>query len=238
MSYHINDTIEFLEDRISAVDNKLTADMIQLSNTTEQDILEIRRDMANYKRIQKLKERVAIIVALLILTICTLLLVNDIMIKQSMKLAEAVPRTINIDLTESESFDYADEELYKEPVIGIDGEIIPYDVIILAHVINGEAGSNWCKDEMLYGVGSVVLNRVKDKRFPNTIEEVVFQNGQYACTWDGNYDKEPCERAWRIAWDLYENGTTWPSNVIFQAQFTQGHGTYKQIQNMYFCYKD
>lgn len=112
-----------------------------------------------------------------------------------------------------------------------------YELYIMAHVINGEAGSNWCSDEMMYGVGSVVLNRVNHKDFPNSIESVVFQRGQYACTWDGNYNRVPCDRAWRIAEDLLRNGPTMPDNVVFQSQGIQGSGIYKQIQNMYFCYR-
>ena len=175
---------------------------------------------------------------LLLIFAYMLVSVNSTMVSRISKVVDIAPREITYQLHESEVFDFTNENLYVEPVIGIDGDIIPYDVIILAHVINGEAGSNWCKDEMLYGVGSVVLNRVFDKRFPNTVEEVVFQKGQYSCTRaGGGYYKEPCERAWKIAWELYENGTTWPKNVVFQAQFEQGDGVYKKIQNMYFCYK-
>lgn len=110
------------------------------------------------------------------------------------------------------------------------------DLYILAHLINGEAGADWCSDNMMYGVGSVVLNRVSHELFPDSIEEVVFQEGQYACTWDGNYDKEPCERAWTIAELLLKNGSVLPENVIFQANFEQGDGTFLKEQNMYFCY--
>lgn len=107
---------------------------------------------------------------------------------------------------------------------------------LLAHVIFAEAGSDWCADEMLYGVGSVVLNRMASDHFPDTMYEVIYQEGQYACTWDGNIEKEPNERAYRIAEDLLRNGPTMPPNVVFQAQFEQGDGTYCSIQTMYFCY--
>lgn len=107
---------------------------------------------------------------------------------------------------------------------------------LLAHVIFAEAGSDWCEDEMLYGVGSVVLNRMASEYFPDTMYEVVYQEGQYACTWDGNIEKEPNERAYRIAEDLLRNGSTLPPNVIFQAEFEQGDGIYLKVQNMYFCY--
>ena len=102
--------------------------------------------------------------------------------------------------------------------------------------LNGEAGASWCTDEMIYYVGSVVLNRVESEHYPDTIEGVIFDKGQYACTWDGNYDKEPTQRCYEIAEDLLLNGSVLPKNVVFQAGFKQGSGVYKQVQNMYFCY--
>lgn len=108
------------------------------------------------------------------------------------------------------------------------------DTYILAHVICGE--SEGCSRAMKESVGSVVLNRVKDERFPNSIEEVVFQEGQYSCTWDGNYYREPSEECWEVAKDLLENGVTIDENVVWQAEFPQGVGVYDVIGNMYFCY--
>lgn len=108
------------------------------------------------------------------------------------------------------------------------------DLYVLSHVIFAEAGNY--SEELQIGVGSVVLNRVADERFPDSIEEVVFQDGQYACTWDGNYYKEPSEEAIAIATYLLENGSQYPEYVIFQAEFTQGDKVYKQVGNTYFCY--
>lgn len=110
------------------------------------------------------------------------------------------------------------------------------DLYVMAHVIMGEAGGNsW---DLKIGVGSVVLNRVKDERFPNTIYDVVFQNGQYACTWDGNYNKEPTEECYDAALFLLENGSQMPDYVIWQAEFLQGDGVYEQIENTFFCYNE
>jgi len=113
----------------------------------------------------------------------------------------------------------------------------PEDLEILAHLLVGEAGSDWCSDKMIYYVGSVVLNRLAADDFPDTIEGVVFEKGQYACTWDGNYYREPSERHYRIAEDLLRNGSLLPVDVVFQAQFEQGSKTYAKVQNMYFCYR-
>lgn len=115
--------------------------------------------------------------------------------------------------------------------------IDPDELDLLAHLIYAEAGSDWCEDEMLYGVGSVVLNRMASKYYPDTMHEVIYQKGQYACIIDGNIKKEPNERAYRIAEDLLKNGSRMPEKVIYQAEFKQGKGVYKKVQNMYFCYE-
>lgn len=112
---------------------------------------------------------------------------------------------------------YTDEELY-----------------ILAHVICGEA-QNCPDDEQLY-VGSVVLNRVAHPSFPNSIREVVFQPGQYACTKDGNYYREPTPQNWANARYLLEHGSVLPGNVIWQSGRRQGRGVYLQTKYHSYCY--
>lgn len=115
----------------------------------------------------------------------------------------------------------------------------PYDeeeLSLLAHLINAEAGSDWCTDDMQYYVGSVVLNRMASDRYPDTMYDVIYQKGQYACINNGHINKTPCDRAWEIAEDLLVNGSVLPSKVVYQAEFRQGKGTYCIEQNMYFCY--
>lgn len=149
---------------------------------------------------------------------------------------------INPDITDTVSIEVG-ENLTTESVI----ETVSYaertvsyevsDIEILAHLINGEAGADWCSDTTRYYVGSVVLNRVNSNEFPDSIYGVVFQSGQYACTWDGNYDRTPSQRCYEIAEDLLTNGSWLPNNVVFQANFTQGSGVYDYIDGVYFCYR-
>ena len=113
------------------------------------------------------------------------------------------------------------------------------DLYVLSHVITGEAEG--CSRDMKLSVGSVVLNRVSDDRFPDTIAEVVFQDGQYACTWDGNYYREPSQDTIDIAAELLEDGSAIDESVVWQAEFPQGQGVYDTIDSpwgttMYFCY--
>lgn len=123
--------------------------------------------------------------------------------------------------TESEK-SYSDEDLY-----------------ILSHIISAEAGN--CSKDMMISVGSVVLNRCADERFPDTIEEVVFQEGQYSPTWNGAYYAEPTEEACEVAEELLEEGSAIDQSVVWQAEFPQGEGIYDTIESpwgtvMYFCY--
>ena len=110
------------------------------------------------------------------------------------------------------------------------------DVDLLAHLMTAEQGYG-ASETAYYYTGSVVLNRVSSDDFPDTLEGVIYQKGQYACTWDGNITKEPDEVTMEIAEDLLVNGSVLPENVVFQAEFRQGSGTYAILGNTYFCYK-
>ena len=110
------------------------------------------------------------------------------------------------------------------------------DLWYLSRVIQAESG--YCSEEMMQYVGSVVLNRVKDKRFPDSIEEVVLQPGQYS-TASYLETQEPTEEVLKVAKDLLENGSVLPGDVIYQANFPQGYATYITLSTpysvMYFC---
>ena len=59
-------------------------------------------------------------------------------------------------------------------------------VELLARLINGEA-----RGEPYIGqvaVGAVIMNRVNDPSFPNTIAGVIYQTGQFSCVTDGQFD--------------------------------------------------
>ena len=110
------------------------------------------------------------------------------------------------------------------------------DLDLLARVIYGEAGCSWCSDAEQLAVGSVVLNRVKCDLYPDTIYDVVYQKGQYACVHSSAFRGKIPKRCYDNARFLLENGSVLPANVVFQAQFRQGSGTYVKIGVHYFCY--
>lgn len=110
------------------------------------------------------------------------------------------------------------------------------NVWYLSHVIAAEAGADWTSDEAVFYVGSVVLNRVESSVFPNSIKDVVLQPGQYATVpYLSRY--EPSERVMEVTYDLLNEGSVLPENVVYQANFRQGSGVYDVQNSMYFCYQ-
>ena len=124
------------------------------------------------------------------------------------------------------------------------------DIRILATAVYYEAGST--TDQLREYVAQVVLNRVGDSRFPNSIRGVITQPGQYA----GKYATAESTQAAQNASSInYASSVTaakkammgrvdMPSNVVFQANFTQGKGLWKSVyfnsgwfsSTSYFCY--
>ena len=102
------------------------------------------------------------------------------------------------------------------------------DLFWLALTIQLEAGSDGCCDEHQMLVGNVVLNRVAHAQFPNSIHGVVHQRGQYP--WAAQGIRVPIsDRAWNNAQRLLNGERLAPPNVVFQAQFRQGNGTFREI---------
>ena len=121
------------------------------------------------------------------------------------------------------------------------------ELYCLAAIIYNEAGGDACTDEQRRMVGYVVLNRVNDYRFPDSIRGVIEAPGQYQGMGQGVYfldrgnpegEAHAIQRAYSIARELLENrhNIPIPSNVLFQAAFAQGVGVYTIVGNTYFCY--
>lgn len=119
------------------------------------------------------------------------------------------------------------------------------DIELLAKLITAEQGyvenyeDEFEYEERAYLCGSVVINRMKSEKFPNTLKEVIYQHKgdkyQYQCVKNGAINRDYDEIAWEVAEELLTVGTTIPENVLFQAEFVQADGVYRQIGNTYFC---
>ena len=116
------------------------------------------------------------------------------------------------------------------------------DLFLLAKLIQSEAGSSRIGLEWRMCVGEVALNRVASPEFPDTLEEVVFQKGQYenAETDAFRYQLEPDETSIQAALKLLQGERLMEPQVVFQANFQQGAEVYALFYDQlygytYFC---
>lgn len=112
------------------------------------------------------------------------------------------------------------------------------EISLLAEVIYWE---NWYTDKekkTARWTGAVVMNRVKSKKFPNTVKEVLYQTKpciQYSTT-RYFFTKELPREVYDMAEDIYKNGTPEvPENVLYQATFEQGE-IWDELNGEIFCY--
>lgn len=112
------------------------------------------------------------------------------------------------------------------------------DIFCLAAVIYQEAGGDECADETRYMVADVVLNRVADDRFPDSVRGVLedapggcLQYGRFAITGvcfperaELESEKNAVRRAWYIAREIAagEHSDLYGNGYIWQAEFGQG----------------
>lgn len=131
----------------------------------------------------------------------------------------------------------ASEYISEDPVeVVIENMEVTDEVDELARLVDAENGVNGYT-AMLY-TGSVVLNRMEHPRYSDTIHGVIYDVGQYECVTNGHIYREPSELAIQVAKELLTTGSVLPSNVIYQAEFTQGDGIYCTVGNTYFCYEN
>lgn len=114
----------------------------------------------------------------------------------------------------------------------------------LALVIYQEAGGDNYSDDTRLKVGTVVMNRVADKRFPDTIFDVILQRGQYGRlywtgpTWPSRrwdpLEAHAVERAYTIAERIMNGERALPKDVVYQSEYIQGEIVVHQ-GGFYFC---
>ena len=128
------------------------------------------------------------------------------------------------------------------------------DIRILTTTVFHEAGHT--TEQLRQYVAQVVLNRVADSRFPDTVKGVITQPGQYSTKYatveaanaiqatdskNGTYYYGICEDSVKAA---MMGEVEMPSNVLYQANFSQGKGVWKSVyfnsgwyaSTSYFCY--
>ena len=128
------------------------------------------------------------------------------------------------------------------------------DIRILTTTVFHEAGHT--TEQLRQYVAQVVLNRVEDSRFPDTVKGVITQPGQYSTKYatveaanaiqatdskNGTYYYGICEDSVKAA---MMGQVEMPSNVLYQANFSQGKGVWRSVyfnsgwyaSTSYFCY--
>lgn len=131
----------------------------------------------------------------------------------------------------------------KIDALELDERYVAYDeLVLLAQVIHTEAGSSWLPDKWRMAVGEVVLNRVASPEFPDTLEEVVFQPGQYSAADRGWFEvlmpfRSCVEAAFRL---LSGERVLNDPSVVFQSGGKQGSSVALELHDsiygsVYFC---
>lgn len=138
------------------------------------------------------------------------------------------------EIAEAEPLETPSEAVEAPETEETEIEIDEHDVELLACVIYQEAGSDSICDDCRRRVADVVLNRVEDDRFPDTIEKVLTKKGQYGryyytgVVWPkrASYAVEAnaVERAKRIAREVLEgeHSEIYGEGYVWQATFKQG----------------
>lgn len=155
-----------------------------------------------------------------------------VILEEDVPVAEPVPTETTEEPVEEE---YIELPQYSEQ-----------ELEMLAMVIYQEAGGDACSNECRQMVGEVVLNRVADPRFPDTIYEVISAPYQYGrLHWRFDWPERaqnPGEehavlRAYHIAAALLTDSVErlLPEDTVFQAEFEQGTETVAFVNGLYFC---
>ena len=132
--------------------------------------------------------------------------------------------------------DWLDLSGSEEPRLDFD------ELLLLSRLIAHEAGSSRLSIEWKMRVGEVALNRVASPEFPNSLEEVVFQPGQYEGVDCPAFREltDPDPDSVTAALRLLRGERLMEPAVVFQANFRQGSAVYYQLYDRlygdtYFC---
>lgn len=120
------------------------------------------------------------------LIVC-LLVLTYVLIPMKQVLAETP------DLEEGKSSMQTMTTSQKKEVINITND----DLELLSKLVTGEARGESYEGQL--AVAAVVINRVKDPRFPDSIEGVIYQKNAFSVVNDGSINMSPTESAYKAA---------------------------------------
>lgn len=114
-----------------------------------------------------------------------------------------------LDNDKKYSFEQSQEkDEKKEAVINLNDD----EIMLLSKLVAGEARGESYEGQV--AVAAVVINRVKDSRFPDSLEEVIYQKNAFSVVKNGTIYTEPTSSTYRAAQEaLYGNDPT--NNAIY-----------------------
>ena len=133
--------------------------------------------------------------------------------------------SVAISDSSSECVEYSERTRAEEIIFDSEEQIreeeVEGEIELLAQLIEAEAGNQDFHGKCL--VADVGLNRVDSDRFPDSIEGVIFQTGQFACIDDGGFEKAGwniSEESFQAAYQEYYAKQRIDNNILF---FTAGY---------------
>ena len=135
--------------------------------------------------------------------------------------------------------------LQRDFHLGVDGVTGPVthkmvnDIENMARVVHGEARGESYEGQV--AVAAVIFNRVKDKGFPSTINNVIFQRNAFTAVHDGQYNLTPSSAAYKavkdawLGWDPTNGSTYYYNPTIATSQWIFTRKTVLSIGNHVFA---
>lgn len=161
------------------------------------------------------------------------------------------PSTEVIESTIEETQETVPETIPEEVTVPLETEFVSYyaytdeELDLLARLIHSEGNSESYDTKLK--IGSVVMNRVEDPSFPNTIYEVIYQKSQFSVTvlkiGDVIMIDQPAdEESYMAAKEILDYGSVLPSTVqVFYAYYctepwVTSRVTYERSDNTIFAH--
>lgn len=150
-------------------------------------------------------------------------------------LEESLPVEDSQELKETSEEMAVEEEIEVEVVE--EPQIDPDMFFWLSHVIMAEEEGACYLNKLLCGL--VVINRINDNEFPDSIQEVIFAPGQYASATDGRIWLEPSEEVIKATTEILSGNcsVSLPDDVVYQSEQPLGSGVYLHVENQYYSRK-
>ena len=120
-------------------------------------------------------------------------------------------------------------------------DICPEDIYIetmdmLARCVEAEAGNQGLEGKRL--VVDVILNRVKDPDFPDTVQEVISQPYHFSVYWNGAMEEVEVSEETRMAIQMELKEISYPGVLYFTSEGFSEYGTpWRQVGGHYFSTK-